>query len=316
MKISILLAVFSAASFAQAPLIPPSGDLKPDTVVATIEGKDITLADIQDLVAADPRLAQFMQKNPQQALAEAFVIRHLAGEGEKRKLAEQSPLKEQLEAVRAQALAGAMVSMERNSFVVSAEDIEAHFQRTRANYEQARVKAIYLSFRPAPPPPTAGTSPEAVAQAAKDALAAAMQGARSEAEATALANDIVKKLREGADFAKLVEQYSDDAGSKANGGDFGVIKPNSAYPEDVRKAVFALQPGQVTDPIKTGNSLYIMRLEEKVMPPIADVRGEIIETLRGQHLDQFMQGLNARFKPVIKNADFFARPGAFVTPAR
>jgi hypothetical protein len=308
MRTCLLLAALASAAFAQFPGAAP---FDPKTVVATIEGKDITLAEVRQMVDTDPRLMQFLQQDPQLALAQVFTFRHLAAEGEKLKLGEESPLKEQIETLRAGVIANALVNRERDTFPVSAADIDAYFERNRARYEQARIKAIYLAFRPTPAAPAAGTSAEALAEAARRAVEAANStSGRTEPQAEALAAEIVKQLRGGADFTKLVEQYSDDATSKAAGGDFGIIKPDSSYPESVRKSVLGLKPGEVSDPVKSGNAIYIMRLEEKVMPPVADVRTEIIQSIRQDHLNDFMNQLNGRFKPTVKNTDFFARPGA------
>ena len=95
-----------------------------------------------------------------------------------------------------------------------------------------------------------------------------------------------------------------------------MIKPNSSFPEALRKAVFAMKPGEVSDPVKSGSAFYVIRLEEKVMPPIAEVREEIIQAVRQAHLNEFFTELNNRFKPVVKNADFFARPGVALGGAR
>ena len=67
-----------------------------------------------------------------------------------------------------------------------------------------------------------------------------MQTQRTEADARKLAEDLVKQIRGGADFGKLVAQYSEDPTSKAAGGDFGMVNLNSSYSADVKKAVLAL----------------------------------------------------------------------------
>src|SRR5258708_10174794 len=286
-----------------------------DTVVATVEGKSLTIGDIRKMIEADPRLMQFFQQNAQTAVAQVFMLRFLAAEGEKQKLAEQSPLKEQLDQMRASAVASAMVNRERDGYSISSEQIDAYFERNRSKYEQARIKAILIAYKPAAA--QAGASADAIADAAKRALQAAhAPNERTEAEAKALAESIVKQIRGGADFLKMVEQYSDDSASKAQGGDFDTVKPNSAYPEDFRKAVFALKVGAVSDPVRQPTGFYIVRVEEKKVPPVADVRSEIIQEIRQQHLAEYMNGLTNRFKPVIQDPEFFARPGAILSGAK
>jgi parvulin-like peptidyl-prolyl isomerase len=71
-----------------------------------------------------------------------------------------------------------------------------------------------------------------------------------------------------------------------------------------------MQAGEVTGPIKSGSGMYLIRVEEKVLPPLADVRGDIVQAIRQNHLNEFMNALQNRFQPVVKNPDFFSRPGA------
>ena len=206
MKLCFLVAAVAASLSAQLPVVPGSAELKPETVVAVVDGREVTLAEIrQVMAAAPPQLIQQLQANPQAALTNYYVLKYLAAEGEKRKLAEQSPLKEQLELARANAVAGYMVNQERDTFPVGSDAIDAYFQRNRSSYEQAHIKVIQISFKPPAPAPAAGTSAEALAEAAKQALEAARAGsARNEAAADVLARDIVKRIRDGAEFAKMV----------------------------------------------------------------------------------------------------------------
>src|SRR5436190_62059 len=129
----------------QTPLAP--AQLPPETVIGTVDGKDITLADVRKMLEADPRLAQPLQTDPQYAITQVFMLRYLAAEGERRKLADQSPLKEQLETLRSAAVASALINMERDTFPVSSEMMDAYFLAHRANYEQAHIKAIYIAFK-------------------------------------------------------------------------------------------------------------------------------------------------------------------------
>lgn len=308
MKHLILFAVAAGTILGQASILPQA-DLKPETVVATIEGKDVTLADVRKMVAvAPPQFLQQLQADPQAALATFFMIRHLAEEGDKLKLAEQSPLKEQLEFARTQAVAGQFVNNERDQFPVSDDDINQFFEKNRANYESAHIRVIQISFKPATTAPKS-TSQADIAEALKQQMEAnKIKENRTEAEAQALAADVVKQLRGGADFLKLVQQYSDDQTTKISGGDFGTMKRDSSYPEDLKKAVFAMNPGDTSDPVKVSTAFYVIRLEEKTVPPIAEVRPAIVQTIRQQHLAQFLQGLNAHYRPVVKSPEFFTRP--------
>ena len=315
MRTCLLLAVAAARLFAQLPAVGQEKERTADSVVATVEGKNLTLGDIRKMLEADPRLAQFMQKDVQTAISQVFVLKYLAAEGEKQKLADQSPLKEQIEQARALAIGGAMLNRERDYYPVSSEQIDAYFERNRSNYEQARVKAIFIGYKPAVA--QVGTSADALADAAKRAVDAQhAPNGRTEAEAKALAESVVKQIRGGADFVKMVQQYSDDEASKAQAGEFDWVKPNSAYPEEFRKAVFALKVNEVSDPVRQPTGFYIVRVEEKKVPPVSEVREPIVQQLRQDHLNEFMINLQNRYRPAIQDPEFFARPGAILSGSK
>lgn len=305
MKLCILLAALAATLFAQAPA--PSA-MPPDTVVAKLpDGKEITVAEVRKILEdAGPQFAQAYRINPAVAIRDFFAIKHLSEEGEKLKVAESSPWKEQLEIARENIVANAMVNRERDTFGVSAADMETFYEHNRAHFEQAKIKVIAIGFKP--PMPT-GTSPEAVKAAAEAAMAAA-HAQHTEDEAKALAADIVKQARAGADFAGLVEKYSDDPISKASKGDFGVVKPTSSYPNDMKKAVFALKTGEISDPVRQPSAYYIIRCEDRSAEPLADVREAIVQDLRQAHLKEFIEDLQKRFTPKIEKPEFFAAPSS------
>src|SRR5438270_2679570 len=112
MKFYVLLIAASVA-FAQAP--PPTS---PDTpVVQFPDGKKLTLGDLQNMMQAyPPQFMQEFQRNQKQAIQHAFIVQYAAAEGDKLKLAEMSPLKEQLEILRQNAISAGMFSWERNHF--------------------------------------------------------------------------------------------------------------------------------------------------------------------------------------------------------
>ena len=256
---------------------------------------------------------QQFQQNPQFILSQYFLFVHLAEEGEKLKLFDKSPYKEQFEGMKLQFLRNARLNEENNSYPVSSEMIDAYYKQHSAQYEQAKIKAIYIPFAGQVVP--TGTDRAALEAAAKQALQAG-QSKRSEADARTLAADIVKQLRGGADFGTLVQQHSEDPTSKALGGDFPPIKAASDYPADLKNAVFALKAGEVSEPIHQPTAFWIVRLEEKGPQPVDELRENIILAIRNEHMNQWMKDINASYQAVIKDQSFFkapapAVPGAF-----
>ncbi|GAB2513412.1 SurA N-terminal domain-containing protein [Lysobacter humi (ex Lee et al. 2017)] len=65
----------------------------------------------------------------------------------------------------------------------------------------------------------------------------------------------------GADFAALARANSDDTGSKANGGDLGWVG-RGVMAAEFEKALFAMQAGQVSAPVKTDFGWHVIQLRE------------------------------------------------------
>lgn len=104
-------------------------------------------------------------------------------------------------------------------------------------------------------------------------------GERADAIAKARADSLLSALRAGADFAEVAKAYSQDPGSGRNGGDLGwfghgqMVKP-------FEEAAFALEPGQISQLVKTQFGYHIIQTQEKRkagVKPYTDVR-DLIKT--------------------------------------
>ncbi len=119
---------------------------------------------------------------------------------------------------------------------------------------------------------------------ARHILVAVPQGAdeKAVAAARAKAEDILKKVKAGQDFAALARKYSDDPGSAKQGGDLGFFTKGDMAPA-FAKAVFSLKPGQVSGIVRTSFGFHIIKLLEVKAgktKTFAQVKDELVNEYR------------------------------------
>ena len=98
------------------------------------------------------------------------------------------------------------------------------------------------------------------------------------------AKEVQKKVNEGGNFAELAKAYSQDPGSKDQGGDLGWFEAGMMVPE-FSAAASALKPGETTkDPVKSQFGWHIIKLEETrdVPPPAFEAVKPQVETMMQQ----------------------------------
>jgi peptidyl-prolyl cis-trans isomerase D len=90
---------------------------------------------------------------------------------------------------------------------------------------------------------------------------AAGADAKADAAALAQAQDVAAQLKAGKDFGELSKKYSADPGSATRGGDLGWAD-KATYVASFADALFSMQPGQISEPVKTQYGYHIIRLDE------------------------------------------------------
>ena len=75
------------------------------------------------------------------------------------------------------------------------------------------------------------------------------------------AEEIMRKLDEGIDFAELAKKHSQDS-KKDKGGDWGWVERKSLIPE-LAEVAFEIEAGTFADPIKLKNKIFIMYAEDR-----------------------------------------------------
>lgn len=114
---------------------------------------------------------------------------------------------------------------------------------------------------------------------------------KDEAAVRKQAEDLAKQIKAGADIAELARKYSEDDASKANGGDLDYFGRGQMVPE-FEKAAFGMEPGQVSDPVKTQYGFHIIKTIDRkpaATRTLEEVRGQLTEQLQFQKAQQAIQ---------------------------
>lgn len=109
----------------------------------------------------------------------------------------------------------------------------------------------------------------------------------AEKEAKKTAKEIIKKLNNGEDFAKLAKKYSEDEASAVNGGKLGYFELDTMV-EEFSEAAKELKVDEYTkEPVKSSFGYHIiLKTGQKDKPELKDVKDSIKEKLTLQKLDE------------------------------
>lgn len=111
----------------------------------------------------------------------------------------------------------------------------------------------------------------------------------SDADAKNKLLQLKERIENGADFAKLARQYSDDS-SASSGGDLGWVSPGDTVP-DFEHAMDALKPGQVSQPIHTQFGWHLIQVLGRRTEDITKERQQLLarQAIRERKADEAYQ---------------------------
>lgn len=124
--------------------------------------------------------------------------------------------------------------------------------------------------------------------------------AAARTQAKTKAQQILKDVKAGKDFAALAKQHSQDPGSAVNGGDLGFFEQGRMV-GPFNDVAFSLKPGSTSDLVETQFGYHIIRVAEKQpgrTVPLDEVRAQIEQFLQHQNketqTDAFVKALRAK----------------------
>lgn len=124
------------------------------------------------------------------------------------------------------------------------------------------------------------------------------RGGEDEGEQLQKAQDLVEQLRNGADFAELAKEHSQDPGSARNGGSLGLVEPGQMVPE-FEKATFELEQDAISEPIKSPFGYHIIQVLDIQSPEqqsFEDVRFDLLQAEREVRAQEQLINLTDQLK--------------------
>jgi peptidyl-prolyl cis-trans isomerase D len=228
---------------------------------------------------------------------------------------------------------------------VTEEEIQQYFEGAKDSYKtEPQLKVRYLNFEPRnyvakveipeveiseyyEEHPAEFQNPKTVE--ARHILIKVGQDAAGEeaAKAKEKIEDVLKKAREGQDFAELAKQYSEGP-SKDKGGYLGSFKREAMVKPFTDKA-FSMQAGEVSDPVRTRFGWHIIKVEkvnEATVSTLADAKDQIRKKLTDEYARQLaydgaefifdatfegdkLESVAAENQLVVHTTDFFSSRG-------
>lgn len=242
-------------------------------VVMRVNGEPITEHEFTAFIAEAPEQMQFFYASPQgrRLLAEELVkLKALEQEGRRLGVADDPHVAGRIAVSETNMIAGS--ALRRIIGTPSEDRLRAEYEKEKGQLESTELSHILLAYEGGALPPKSGgaSPPEAAARQKAQRLAARILG--------------------GADFAAVAREESDDAQSGANGGSLGLVQPG-ALPPDIQSAVAQLQPGQISEPVKSEFGIHIFKVGERRSQPYEAVREALAARIQRDEAQAAMERL-------------------------
>ena len=251
------------SSFRSATTTEAKSETGQDHVIMKVNDEAITESEFQAAFSQLPEemKGQFSTEPGKQAFAEQLVrLKILEQEGRKLGVEKDPKVAGQLAADRTSILAAA--AAQKLTATPTSAAVQKFYNENQKNFEAMELSHILIAYQGGGVPPRAG-KPLSQQDAMRKAIAVAQQ------------------LKQGADFAQLARQVSDDASSAANGGALGPFSPGM-LPQEIESHIVQLQPGQISDPVPSRYGIHIFKAGARTAQPLEQVRQGISRRVQQQ----------------------------------
>jgi len=276
----------SVVMTAENPATKTMPTVPPEKVVLTVGDVSLTSAQFDMIIDALPeQYRPIARGGGRKQFADNLVkVLVLSEEGKRRKLDQTPGFKTQTMFQNANLLASATFTDVTKDVKISDADLHKYYDEHKNEFEQVRARHILIRFQGSPLPLKPG------------------QKDLTEAEALAKSQELLKRIKGGEDFAAVATKESDDTGSAANGGDLNFFKRGQMVPS-FEQAAFALEPGQISDPVKSQFGYHIIKVEAKESKSFDEMKPDLEKRLKPEQsqkaVDELQKKTSVVYDPVF-----------------
>ncbi|MBQ8346659.1 MAG: peptidylprolyl isomerase [Alphaproteobacteria bacterium] len=246
-----------------------------DLVIATVDGNNITLSEIENVRASNPQLSALPLESVYEPLLDNIIDLNVVAAAAKAEKIQNTP-----------------------EFKKMAKDFEKQLlaryyleQQAKKNQTKEKLEVLYEQFKKDNPP--------------QEEMSAAHILLKTEKEA----QDVIQQLQKGADFAELANKVSENKGLE--GGDLGYFSRELMVPE-FSEAAFAMKEGEISKkPVKTKFGYHVIKAGPRRLsetPKFEDVEQELMQMQAAQSVEETMQKLRKKAK-IVKTPVKFGADG-------
>jgi peptidyl-prolyl cis-trans isomerase C len=224
-----LLATAASIVLAGLALTAPSFAADPDPVLARVNGNEIHESDLK---LAEEELGPSLPAQMDPATKRENILNYLidmkvvAKAADDRKLGDSDDFKRHLEFARQRLLMDTLLNVDGKAALTNEAEHKVYDDAVKQIAAEPEVHARHILV-----------------------------------ETEDDAKQVVEELKKGADFAELAKKKSKDPGA-SDGGDLGFFTKDQMVPE-FSAAAFSLEPGKISDPVKSQFGWHIIKVEEK-----------------------------------------------------
>ncbi|MBO4519983.1 MAG: peptidylprolyl isomerase [Alphaproteobacteria bacterium] len=272
--IAVALVALCFASPAQAAKAKAKkAETASDLVIATVNGNKITLSEIESVHKANPQLGGLPLESIYEPLLDNMIDLNVVSSAAQAAKVQDSPeFKKAVKSFEKQLMARFYLE-----------------EQAKKGQTKEKLMALYEQFKKDNPP--------------QEEMSAAHILLKTEKEA----ENVIKQLEKGADFAELANKLSENKGLED--GELGYFSRELMVPE-FSEAAFAMKEGEISKkPVKTKFGYHVIKAGPRRLaevPKYEDIEKELMQSQAAQTIDQTVKDLRKKAKIVKTPVKFDA----------